>query len=195
MINSSIKLAMRKTTSSGFTLVELMVTLAVFAILVAIAAPNVTTTISANRVTDQVNNLLGVLNYARNEAITRNFPVQVVPGDSTVTSTTLTLGTQWISGMKVVAQDPTNNNYILLKDTPPMQSGFQATATTLINNATVVVTSVQFGGNGTTTNNNYIGFVICDKNITIGTSEHPGDIINVGRAGNIGARNLNKVGC
>jgi len=55
--------------SNGFTLVELMVTIAVLAILTAIAYPSFQSTIRSNRMATTANELMGALALARSEAI------------------------------------------------------------------------------------------------------------------------------
>ncbi|WP_324997127.1 GspH/FimT family pseudopilin [Salinisphaera sp.] len=55
----------------GFTLLELMVTLAVAAVLLTIAIPSYRGLVQRNALTAQVNDLVGDLNYARSQAITR----------------------------------------------------------------------------------------------------------------------------
>ncbi len=55
----------------GFTLVELMVTVAVAAILMAIAVPNMRSVIQNTRISNQINELTSDLNFARSEAIKR----------------------------------------------------------------------------------------------------------------------------
>ncbi len=58
-------------TKAGFTLVELMVTLAVAAILLSIAAPSFSDFIQNNRITSTTNNLIAHLQYARSEAVSK----------------------------------------------------------------------------------------------------------------------------
>ena len=58
--------------NGGFTLVELMVTVAVLAIMAGLAVPSFQATINANRLTGSVNELVNALQTARMEAIRRN---------------------------------------------------------------------------------------------------------------------------
>ena len=61
----------------GFTLVELMVTLAVMAILVGLAVPSFSTVIANNRIATQTNEFVGALNLARSEAVRRGQGVSI----------------------------------------------------------------------------------------------------------------------
>jgi type IV fimbrial biogenesis protein FimT len=63
--------------SRGFTLIELMITIFIGALLLAIAVPSFQSTIASNRLATQTNDLVGALNYARSEAITRNTRVRL----------------------------------------------------------------------------------------------------------------------
>ncbi len=56
---------------SGFTLMELMITIAIAAILLALAAPNMGDFIKNNRMTSEANNLVAQINRARGEASKR----------------------------------------------------------------------------------------------------------------------------
>lgn len=69
IINSSLRLT--KTTNAGFTLIELMVTIAVMAIIVSIAAPNVSTQLANQRVKSTAATLENALKEAKAESIIR----------------------------------------------------------------------------------------------------------------------------
>jgi len=76
----------------GFTLIELIVTLAVIGVLFAMAAPNLQTTIQGNRLSGQYNDMRGDFAFARNLAITRNVAVTISSNG----------GTNWSNGWAVV---------------------------------------------------------------------------------------------
>ena len=56
----------------GFTVIELMITIAVASILLSLAVPAFTTSIQNNRSVTQINELHAALSFARSEAIKRN---------------------------------------------------------------------------------------------------------------------------
>lgn len=62
---------------SGFTIVELMITLAVSAILMAVAVPSFNQMIMTSRLTAQANELVSAINLARSEAIKRNASISL----------------------------------------------------------------------------------------------------------------------
>lgn len=72
--------------SAGFTLVELMIVVAILAIIAAIAAPSFRTMIQNNRLTAAVNDVAGALQYARSEAVRRGRDVQVSALDSDISN-------------------------------------------------------------------------------------------------------------
>jgi type IV fimbrial biogenesis protein FimT len=77
----------------GFTLVELMVTIAVAAVLLAIAVPSFRSIILSNRLTTAANNIVDSIHEARLDAIKRNVPVQFC-SNSASKNTGDTLGTK-----------------------------------------------------------------------------------------------------
>lgn len=83
------------TPSRGFTLVELMVTLAVLAILLGIAIPNMQQFVQNSRLRSQASELVGDLNLARSEAIRRGVSVSTCP---TTNGTSCAGATSWESG-------------------------------------------------------------------------------------------------
>lgn len=63
----------------GFTLIELMVVLAVLTIVASIGIPNFRVLIQNNNISTQTNGLLGVLQLARSEAVTQRQRITVCP--------------------------------------------------------------------------------------------------------------------
>lgn len=106
----------------GFTLMELLVALAVAAILVTIAIPSYRSLVQRNTMTAAVNDLVGDLNFARNQAVTRGQRVYICKssGNATCADTG-----DWSQGWLVYAPDPgtdtpTADN--LLRVSPPIES-------------------------------------------------------------------------
>ena len=65
-------------TSSGFTLIELMVTIAVLAIIVGIAAPSISTQLANQRVKSTVSTIESALKEAKAESIIRRQNISVI---------------------------------------------------------------------------------------------------------------------
>jgi len=120
--------------TKGFSLVELMVAIAVLAILTAIAAPSFTSSIQKSKADSEASDLQRALNYTRLEAINRGVNVRIGP--------TSGAGSDWTSGQSTTtgATTGTNLRANVLRVVPAMSS----TSTM----ATSTVTFIEFNNLG-----------------------------------------------
>ena len=81
--------------STGYTLLELMITLTVAGILMGVAVPSFTSVIDSNRLTTYANDLVTALNYARSEAIKRNLRISLCKSTTGLSCTT---SSNWAQG-------------------------------------------------------------------------------------------------
>ena len=101
----------------GFTLIELMVTIAIAAILMVVAVPSLVTYQRNSEMTSFANSLLASINAARGEAMKRGRYAMVVPAD----------GLLWSSGWIVFVDVDRSGAYnaattdvlVLTKEAPP----------------------------------------------------------------------------
>ncbi len=100
---------MRRMRAGGFTLVELMVTIAIVAILAAIAFPNFESTMRSNRVTTSTNELIASINLARSEAL-RSPGGAVICASSNGSSCTGTWSQGWIVWMDLDGKGTMDGN-------------------------------------------------------------------------------------
>ena len=77
---------------SGFTLLELMIVVAVAGVFLAVAIPAFADLITRNRLTAQTNSVLSALYLARSEAVNRGFNIRVLSNNGT---------TNWAAGWVV----------------------------------------------------------------------------------------------
>lgn len=92
--------------NNGFTLIELIVTVALAAIVIAIAVPSFNSIIQGNRIATQTNELVSTLNLARSEALARGVQVSLCPS----TNQTSCSGSDWSGGWIVVTDTNTTGN-------------------------------------------------------------------------------------
>jgi type IV fimbrial biogenesis protein FimT len=83
--------------AQGFTLVELLVTVAVLAIILALAMPSFTAIVNSNRLAAGANEMVASIQLARMESIRRNLRVAVCESSNGTTCTGGDLWAQWIT--------------------------------------------------------------------------------------------------
>lgn len=157
--------------SNGLTLIELMVTLAVLSILIAVAAPNFQNVTASNKLTIELNAFSDAFATAASESGTRGSRAYVAVGDATVSGTVPTGGSTWqAAGWQVVAFDPVANALIPIKSRP----GIPATSTLSVTATPVGTTLITYNPDGTLANG-AVNFLFCDS-----TSPGRGKSINIG---------------
>jgi type IV fimbrial biogenesis protein FimT len=95
---------------SGFTMIEVLVTITVVAVLVSAAAPSFKITIQNGRISSQANDFLGALLYARSQAITVNSDVVVC---TSTNGTSCANATDWSGGWLVGTGTPASITTVL----------------------------------------------------------------------------------
>lgn len=96
--------------SAGFTLVELMVVIMIVAVLMALGVPSYRYVTNSNRVSMEVNGLLGDLQFARSEAIKEGATVTVCPSaNPTALSICDPASSEWDKGWIVTSPTVTPN--------------------------------------------------------------------------------------
>ncbi len=135
---------------AGFTMVELMFTIAVGLILVGIGVPSFNNLIKRNRITASVNEVITGFQLARSEAAKRGVPVTLCPttNDASVGDDAVSCGgTDWHTGVLVFVDEDADgvyNNGVdeLLRFQSAMQRDVFVNASAAIENG------LTYGGDG-----------------------------------------------
>jgi len=80
---------------SGFTIIELMMVIAIAGVMAAFAGPSFTTMINNNRITTQTNQFILAVQIARSEAVKRGRPISITATD----------GSNWAQGWQVLDEN------------------------------------------------------------------------------------------
>ena len=125
-----------KKKQTGFTLVELMITLAVGVIILGIGIPAFTGMMASNRATGYANELIGALRLARSEAVKRGAGVTVCAsnGESDLSKIACD-GTNWQNGWLVFTDPDDDRTYnsgdTLIRVWQGMEGGASLNGTTI----------------------------------------------------------------
>jgi type IV fimbrial biogenesis protein FimT len=175
----------------GFTLVELMVTLAVIAILAMFAVPNFGSLMRRHRVTSVANQLLADLSYARTEAAMRGKYVSICASDDgTSCSSSPSYASGWIvyayptgaAGANQAYDSTKKDTYAMLRTTSARQ-GVAITATD--------ATRLTYGQQGQVKRDlekSPFGLIVCSRPSNLGAAENSATVpaIKVGLIGSGG---------
>jgi type IV fimbrial biogenesis protein FimT len=85
---------------SGFTLLELIITVGIIGVVTAIAIPSMRVYVQNDRLTSQINTLVSHLSYARSEAVTQSVQISVCASNNTINCSG---ANTWASGWIVFA--------------------------------------------------------------------------------------------
>jgi type IV fimbrial biogenesis protein FimT len=120
-----------KAKQTGFTLVELMFTIMVLAVLLGIGVPNFREFVRNSRMTAAANDLLGDLSLARSEAVKRRAQVTVcgtTGGTPLACSTSGTAFSAWIVYVDANGDNVYQNTEVLLRQHDLIGNGITGTA-------------------------------------------------------------------
>lgn len=117
-----------KNRSSGFTMFELVIVMVIVAILAAIGLPSFKYVTASNRISSELNGLVGDLQFARSEAVKEGVPITVCVS---TTGTSCAAGSSaWASGWIVFTDSNGNNVVDAGENVLRWQKAFSATGST-----------------------------------------------------------------
>jgi type IV fimbrial biogenesis protein FimT len=148
-----------RTHSKGFTLLELIIIIAILAITMAFAAPGLGTMIANNRISGSVNDFVAALQFAKAEAASRVNPVTLCKKDAT--STGCIAGGDWQQGW-IVFSDLNGDATVNGADTILLNHEALDASITFGGTAGVT-TSITYRPSGTTSITNTEVLIICDN--------------------------------
>jgi len=150
---------------NGFTLIELMVALTVFAILVAVGIPQINHLTNSNRMVSEINTISGSLALARSESVKRGRIITICGSTDNATCDTSSWEAGWIAFMDVDKDNvvDTGDGDVLLKVGPALTAGNTLRLLKSDNSGVL-----QFKPDGTLRDRNFDGsddgtFVLCEK--------------------------------
>lgn len=172
--------AMPTAISRGFTLIELMVTIAVLAILLGVAVPSFNSIALSTKLGSYANSFVASANMARSEAIKRNAVITMcVSADGASCATTGGWEQGWMVACKTTspstACDGVGPNWIVFHRQQPVSSGFKISEA-----STPSVRSVSFMPTGVGATQ--AALTICRATPAVGTQQREVRLSATGRA-------------
>ncbi|MEM7564668.1 MAG: GspH/FimT family pseudopilin [Pseudomonadota bacterium] len=143
--------------NSGFTLLELMITLTVITLVMAIGIPSMRTFIQNDRLTTQINTLVGHLAYARSEAVKRSQQVSLCVSNNT---TSCTGGNNWQNGWIIYVDSDGDGSFTAGEEILRAKQTLDGSNT--LNPATIT-TQVTYDYRGFVTAASVGSFSLCDS--------------------------------
>lgn len=146
---------------AGFSLTELLVTISITALLMAIGIPSYRYVTYSNRVSTQINSLLGDMQFARSEAVKEGWAVSMCPASTDYSSCVTT--TSWQGGWIIFSD--VNNNHIIASSTNILRvrQKFPNPLDTLVADSTMQFVTFNregFATNFPATANGYVTFTL-----------------------------------
>ena len=111
----------------GFTVVEILIAIAILAILTALAFPSLQQFMARNELVGTSNVLITGINLARTEAVTRSTAVAICPSTDGASCS----GGDWESGFLVFVDDDNNSNLNGSEELIRAESGYANPAMTI----------------------------------------------------------------
>lgn len=149
---------------TGFTLIELIITLCITVIVLTVAVPSFTTTIQNNRATTQVNDFVTTLNLARSEAIKRGTRISICKSADASSCDTSTTG--WEQGWIVFIDSDTDETHDTGETILLTSEGLPAGYTLTGDSSSNVKNYVSYRPSGKTTfpvNGGEVEMILCDS--------------------------------
>ncbi|MBL4826885.1 MAG: GspH/FimT family pseudopilin [Spongiibacteraceae bacterium] len=156
----------------GFTLIELMITLGVLAVVMSVGIPAFNSTITRNNVVAEANRLLSSINFARSQAVTKGQVVTLYRAGAT--------SQNWSQGWFVFTDTGGEGvEDFVVGDIQLKNMETSASSMTIQSNISAS-NAISFNASGRIINLGNIELAICDSNLT---SNVPGRLIEINRVG------------
>jgi type IV fimbrial biogenesis protein FimT len=164
-VGDNIPLVPKRRFQSGFTLTELLITLALLGVISALATPAIRDIVQNNRIATETNDMLTSLVFARSEAIKRSTPVIVCKSlnpSAATPSCDNTDANPWTTGWLVFA-DTNNNGSFDADELLRIGDGFSGTNNKIKHDGGDLKNSLSFNRLGILASASGGEFYICDS--------------------------------